>query len=216
MVFFRDRIGDRGPGSVDHVSGENTERDGTTADLSMLDSARRGDSDSLADLWIIYQPQLLRMLRAQGRSAAEDIASQVWIDVRRNLERFEGDGVAFRNWIFTIAYRRAIDEGRRRAHRNEVTIESIAPRLAACRAMDPLGDSLDNVLALLSSLQPVAADVVMLRVIYDLPVSEVAAITGESESNVRVLAHRALERLRQTIEEGGAIGAALSPDVRFA
>ena len=194
----------------------NTGIEGTTADLSTLDRARLGDSDSLADLWTIYQPQLLRMLRAQGRSAAEDIASQVWIDVRRNLERFEGDGVAFRNWIFTIAHRRAIDEGRRTARRHELTAESITPRLAACRALDPLGDSLDNVLALLSTLQPVAANVVMLRVIYDLPVAEVAAITGESESNVRVLACRALERLRQTIEGGGTVAAAFSPDLRFA
>ena len=187
----------------------------TTADQSTIDRARRGDIDSLADLWTVYQPQLLRMLRGRGRSAAEDITSQVWIDIRRNLEHFEGDGVAFRNWIFTIAHRRAIDEGRRTARRHEVLVDSIAPRLAAGRAIDPLGDSLDNVLALLSTLQPVAAEIVMLRVIHDIPVAEVAAITGESESNVRVLAHRALERLRQAIEEGGTIAAALSPDLRY-
>ena len=195
--------------------GMNTSSSDTTADPTTLDHARRGDTDSLADLWTIYQPQLLRMLRAQGRSAAEDITSQVWIDVRRNMARFEGDGVAFRSWIFTIAHRRAIDEGRRTARRHEVLVDSITPRLAACRAMDPLGDSLDNVLALLATLQPVAAEIVMLRVIYDLPVAEVAAITGESESNVRILTHRGLERLRQAIEEGGTVAAAFSPDLRL-
>ncbi len=204
------------PCQIRTVDAVETTLDPTIADGQTLDRARRGDSDALADLWTIYQPQLLRLLRAQGRSAAEDIASQVWIDVDRNLERFEGDGVAFRSWIFTIAHRRAIDEGRRIARRRELAVESLTPRLAACRAMDPLGDSLDGVLALLSTLQPVAAEIILLRVIHDLPVAEVATITGQSESNVRVLAHRALERLRQSIEDGGNIAAAFSPDLRFA
>ena len=79
-----------------------------------------------------------------------------------------------------------------------------------------MGDSLDGVFALLRTLQPVAAEVVMLRVVHDLPVNEVAAITGQSEGNVRVLVHRALERLRETIDEGGAAVAAFAPDLRTA
>ncbi len=192
-----------------------TTTDPRIADEQTLDRARRGDSDALADLWTIYQPQLLRLLRTRGRSAAEDIASQTWIDVGRSIERFDGDGDGFRNWIFTIAQRRAIDETRRFARRNESALESITPRLAA-RRTDPMGDSLDGVLALLRTLQPVAAEVVMLRVVHDLPVAEVAAITGQTESNVRVLAHRALERLRRTIEDGGAVGTAFAPDLSFA
>ncbi len=190
--------------------------DPRVADESTLDRARRGDSDALADLWTIYQPQLLRLLRAQGRSAAEDIASQVWIDVGRSVERFEGDGVAFRSWIFTIARRRAIDEGRRTLRRHELASPSVGLQPAAERLVDPLGDSLDGVLALLSTLQPAAAEVVMLRVVHDLPVADVAAITGQSETNVRVLAHRALERLRQTLDEAGSAPAALAGDLRFA
>lgn len=186
------------------------------ADEQTLDRARRGDSDALADLWTIYQPQLLRLLRSRGRSAAEDIASQAWLDVRRSIERFEGDGAGFRNWIFTIAQRRAIDEGRRTARRNEFAHDPMSPRLADRRASDPMGDSLDGVLALLRTLQPVAAEVVMLRVVHDLPVIEVAAMTGQSEGNVRVLVHRALERLRETIDESGAAVAAFAPDLRTA
>lgn len=193
-----------------------TATDATSADRQVLDRARDGDSDALADLWTIYQPQLLRLLRAQGRTIAEDIASQVWIDVGRNLARFEGDGDGFRNWIFTIARRRAIDEGRRAARRPELVVDEISPRLAACRAIDPLGESLDGVLALLGTLQPVAAEVVMLRVVHDLPVAEVAAITGQSESNVRVLAHRALERLRRAIESGADATAPVAPGLRIA
>ena len=191
-----------------------TTTDPRIADDETLDRARRGDSDALADLWTIYQPQVLRLLHSRGRATAEDVASQAWMDVGRNIERFEGDGRSFRNWIFTIAQRRAIDESRRVARRNESALEPLAPMLTGRSTADAIGDSLDGVFALLQTLQPVAAEVVMLRVVEDLPVAEVAAITGQSESNVRVLAHRALERLRRTIEEGG--GPAFSPDLRIA
>ena len=193
-----------------------TDHDPTTADLLTLDRARRGDSDSLADLWTIYQPQLLRLLRAQGRSAAEDIASQVWIDVERSLERFEGDGVAFRNWVFTIAGRRAIDEARQRVRRSEILTSPLEPLATLGRVSDRLDDSLDGVLALLNTLQPAAAEVVMLRVVHDLPVAEVAAITGRTESNVRVIAHRALGRLRDSLENGSSADSATVPALGFA
>lgn len=197
------------------VQGVNTGPEPTTADTLTLDRARRGDSDSLADLWSIYQPQLLRLLRARGRSAAEDIASQVWIDVDRNLERFEGDGVAFRSWIFTIAGRRAIDGARRTSRRAEIMSPN-GPLLENSIAVDPLDNSLDDVLALLETLQPIAAEVVMLRVVHDLPVAEVAKITGRTETNVRVIASRALDRLRNTLDEGSAIAAARVPERGYA
>ena len=48
-----------------------------------------------------------------GDSDAEDLSSDVWLDVARGLARFDGDASAFRAWVFTIARRRVIDVGRR-------------------------------------------------------------------------------------------------------
>ena len=177
-----------------------TVRAGGVADATTLERARAGDSDALADLWTIYQPQLLRMLRRRGRSAAEDIASQVWIDVGRGIARFRGDGDDFAGWIFTIATRRAIDESRRLVHRREVTTQ-----VASLHRRQPLDsahdDALDSVLALLETLPKPSAEIVMLRVVEDLPVGEVAQITGHSESHVRVIGHRALRSLRDTLNQ---------------
>lgn len=52
---------------------------------------------------------------------------------------------------------------------------------------------------LLSQLPRQQADVVMLRVIGGLSVDEVAAETGLTPANVRVLCHRGLNRLRQLV-----------------
>jgi RNA polymerase sigma-70 factor (ECF subfamily) len=178
---------------------------GQIADAPTLERARLGDSDALADLWTIYQPRLLSMLRKRGRSSAEDITSQVWIDVGRNIARFVGDGDDFARWVYTIATRRAIDETRRAVRRHEIVVATESMPRPRYVNNNTLGDSLDGVLALLQTLQPAAAEIVMLRVVEDLPVAEVAEITGKSESHVRVIAHRALHSLRQTLEEATAL-----------
>jgi RNA polymerase sigma-70 factor (ECF subfamily) len=49
--------------------------------------------------------------------------------------------------------------------------------------------------ALIATLPPGQAEVVLLRVVAGLDVAQVAAITGKRPGNVRVLTHRALRRL---------------------
>lgn len=175
------------------------------ADDSVLERARRGDTDALADLWTIYHPQLLALLARRGRAVAEDVASQVWIDVERKIDCFEGDGRAFRSWIFTIAGRRAIDEARRVERRRRIVEATTSELLATGRPDSAFDGSLDGALAMLESLQTVAAEVVLLRVVHDLPVAEVAELTGQTESNVRVLMHRALDRLRQSVIDSASM-----------
>ena len=57
------------------------------------------------------------------------------------------------------------------------------------------GAALERAIALVRSLPPDQAEVIMLRIIADLDVSEVASIVGTTEGNVRVIMHRGLRRL---------------------
>jgi RNA polymerase sigma-70 factor (ECF subfamily) len=65
---------------------------------------------------------------------------------------------------------------------------------------DYLAESaIDRAIAVVRQLPPDMADVVMLRIVNDLPVATVAEITGQSEANVRVLAHRGLKKLAELV-----------------
>ena len=44
---------------------------------------------------------------------AEDVASDAWLEIARDLGRFRGDGAGFRGWTATIARHRALDHLRR-------------------------------------------------------------------------------------------------------
>ena len=167
------------------------------AGAETLDRARASDSDALADLWAVYQPQVLALLRSRGAESADDIASQVWLEVGRSIGRFEGDGVDFRRWIFTIAGRRAIDERRRARRRREVSVESMTHVPPRHQNDERWATSFESAQAILSSLSPAVAEVIMLRIIFDMSVSRVAEATGRSEGHVRVLTHRGLSLLRE-------------------
>ena len=171
------------------------------ADVETIERARSGDRDAVAAMWRIYQPQVLRLLVAKRAVSPEDVASQVWVDVSRSLGRFEGDGTDFRRWIFTIASRRSIDGHRHARRHDDVSIEARHDEVAA-RGTDAAfeaNDSLEQALAMVRQLSPSTAEAVMLRVVYDLSVGEVAAIMGRSDGAVRVLVHRGLGRLRELV-----------------
>jgi RNA polymerase sigma-70 factor (ECF subfamily) len=163
----------------------------------VIERARGGSRVALGELWRVYQPQLLRFLRATGAPAADDIASEVWLDVGRSLHRFQGDGRALQRWLFTIARRRNVDEARRRARRKESSIPIDEHRqLASTDDPSIEVDPLDGAIALVAALPTQMAEAVMLRIVHDLAVEDVAAIMEISEGNVRVLTHRGLTKLR--------------------
>src|SRR5215475_8362308 len=56
-------------------------------------------------------------LRMQGAREVDDLTSEVFLAVFRNIETFTGTEANFRSWVFVIAHRRLQDERRRRIRR---------------------------------------------------------------------------------------------------
>lgn len=171
----------------------------------LLDAARDGDERAFAMLWRDLNPALLRYLRVLAPDSAEDTTAEVWLDVCRGLERFRGPETSFRAWVFTVARMRAVDAGRRSARR---PVRPIPPELLPDRPApdDPAEAAVEaqathDALALIATLPPAQAEVVVLRVIAGLDAVHVAEIVGKTPGAVRVLAHRGLRRLAQHLAE---------------
>jgi RNA polymerase sigma-70 factor, ECF subfamily len=165
--------------------------------------ARTGDPDALGQLWRSHHHLLLRYFRGKGMADPEDLASRVWIQVAVGLDRFEGGEADFRRWLFTIAARRRIDDiraARRRREHMERERWTAAPLVApSAGEQAEQAEALDRALALVRTLPPDQAEAVLLRVVADLDVRQVAMIMQRSEGAVRVLVHRGLKRLSERI-----------------
>jgi RNA polymerase sigma-70 factor (ECF subfamily) len=169
----------------------------------ILREAQEGDDVAFGALWRDLQPALLRYLGVVVQGAAEDVASETWARVARDLARFRGAEASFRAWVFTIARHRALD-WRRHGRRHPVELAPTAKLDEHVASDDPEAAALeristDEALALIASLPRDQAEVVVLRAVAGLDVAQVADVVGKRPGAVRVLAHRGLRRLAQRI-----------------
>src|SRR5689334_6271581 len=74
-----------------------------------LEAVRAGDEAAFRVLYRDVHPRVLRYLQAIVGADAEDVASETWLQVARDLPGFSGDGDGFRGWVATIARHRAAD-----------------------------------------------------------------------------------------------------------
>ena len=167
---------------------------------ALLDRARAGDDDAVAVLFHDLHPRLVRFLRAREPVAADDLAAEVWMAVATGLGRFVGDAAAFRAWVFSIARRRMADHRRRGLRRNTRPVGNES--FDRTPAVDDPEHEVVGQLSALEAAQLVVAtlpgdqaEVILLRVLADLDVAEVAEVLGRTANWVRVTQHRALRRL---------------------
>ena len=166
---------------------------------SVLSAAVLGDSGAFAELWTALQPAVLRYLRVIVGEAAEDVASETWLQAARDLRGFSGPPRVFRVWLFTIARNRGIDERRRVGRRPEEPRELDDRGLARIEpdAAHELIQKADTEWALrvIASLSKDQAEVVMLRVVAGLDVAQTGQVLGKRPGAVRIAAMRGLRRL---------------------
>jgi RNA polymerase sigma-70 factor (ECF subfamily) len=176
----------------------------------VMRAAMRGDETAFARLWRDNQPPLLRYLRVATGGAAEDVASEVWLDVSRRLARFSGGEGEFRAWLFTTARRRVIDLRRYSARHPMLLSEDPneldrqAPDDTAEAALDRM--STDAALDLIAGLPREQAEIIVLRSIAGLDVAQVAQIVGKRPGAVRVAAHRGLRALAARLSTASGEG----------
>jgi len=171
---------------------------------SLVTAAAEGDHEALVALYRAHQPALVRFLSGLVPGEAEDLASDTWVDMCRSLNRFKGDGQDFRRLLFTIARRRAIDHGRkRRRHRTDLVDFSQHPGFGCGGDLAEVAadfDAADRAVREITTLLPrPQAEVVLLRVVAGLSVTDVARVVGRSPAAVSVLQTRGLRRLASRI-----------------
>jgi RNA polymerase sigma-70 factor (ECF subfamily) len=170
-----------------------------------LVDATRGDPAALAVVYRELNPRLLRYLRHHAGPVAEDLASEVWLALAPRLDGFRGSIANLQALMFSIAHRRVVDEYRRRGRTParapiDEALDLADPQDTESIAVEEL-TAQGAVELLVRKLPADQAEVVLLRVLGELEVEQVAEIVGKSKGAVRVAQHRALQRLQQAFAE---------------
>jgi RNA polymerase sigma-70 factor (ECF subfamily) len=175
------------------------------ADLSdAVRAARAGDETAFRQLYREVQPGLLRYLRGLvAPQDAEDIASETWLQIARDIRGFRDEGAGFRGWAATIARHRAMDHLRYTQRRPVATLseEVLAgvPGSADTADQAVTAAATDAAIAFIATLPPDQAEAVLLRVVMGLDTAAVARVMGKRPGAVRTATWRGLHRLAERL-----------------
>jgi RNA polymerase sigma factor (sigma-70 family) len=179
-------------------------REASTFDALLL-AVRDGAPWAWRHLYEWLAPAVAGYLRAQGAHEPEDLTSETFLGVVRGIQRFTGDEQQLRSWVFVIAHRRLQDERRRRAVRPDPVPIDDAPRSAGgdaeAEALQRLAT--DRVRAVCARLAPDQRDVLLLRLVADLTVDQIALVLGKTSGAVKALQRRGFESVRRILEREG-------------
>jgi RNA polymerase sigma-70 factor (ECF subfamily) len=197
-------------------------RPGVTDLSSAVRDAQQGDSDAFRALYRDTQPRLLRYLYSLVGDDAEDVASETWLQVARDLASFTGDHDGFRGWVTTIGRHRALDHLRRNSRRVSavpVPVEELTGVAGGAGTAGGIGGaggagyddtadgaiealSTDAAIRLIATLPRDQAEAVLLRAVVGLDAESAGQVLGKRSGAVRTAAYRGLRTLAKRLEAG--------------
>jgi RNA polymerase sigma-70 factor, ECF subfamily len=196
---------------------------------ALVEALRRGDEAAFEELVRMYHASLLRVARlyVSSPSVAEEVVQEAWVGVLNGIGRFEGRS-SLKTWLFRIltntAKTRGIREGRsvpfsslQDEQRPTVDPErffppdhSVAPGAWATPPV-PLpeqvllaDETLQIVEATIETLPPAQRAVITLNDVEGWGADEIRNALELTETNRRVLLHRARAKVRRALEEYAA------------
>ena len=177
-------------------------------DSDLVKRAVAGDDDAFADLAGRYRDRVFAMAArfARGRHELEDLAQEIFIRAWKGLESYREDA-PFEHWFMRISVRTCYDFLRkhRRRRDSEVLVDEMPPHpeIDFSGEADPVAqrrEAWELVRSLLEELGEKDRLAITLVDLEQHSINEAAALTGWSESNVKVRAFRARKRLREIYE----------------
>jgi RNA polymerase sigma-70 factor (ECF subfamily) len=170
----------------------------------LIHRAQEGDQAMMAALYEHFNRGIFRYLfyRVGERQTAEDLTSEVFVRMLRFISGFRPPSSTFQAWLFQIARNVANDHFRKTGSHPISELSEAMP--AESTGLDDAVDHrltterLRQAVLLLNESQ---RDVIVLRFISGMPISEVAQALNKSEDAVKGLQRRALMTLRSILVE---------------
>jgi RNA polymerase sigma-70 factor (ECF subfamily) len=181
-------------------------RSQATSDEALMGRIAKGDRLAMGVLYARHHVRVFRFsLRLIGdESLAEDLATEVFLDVWRHADRFEGRS-AVSTWVLGIARFKALSARRRRSAEqldDEIakTIEDPADDPAEVLEKNDTSKVIRNCL---KRLAPHHREIIDLAYYHEKSLEEVAAIVGVPKNTVKTRMLRARMRLAGLLKDAG-------------
>lgn len=203
----------------------------SSEEMRLVDELRAGSEAAFQELMRMYGASMLRVAQmyVRSRAVAEDVVADTWLAVLKGIGRFEGRS-SLKTWLFRILTNTAKTRGEREGRtlpfsalvgaddEEGASVDpdrflgpderfpghwSAPPSSWAGEPEERLlaGEVLDVVQAAIDELPPAQALVITMRDVEGFTSEDVRNALDISETNQRVLLHRARTKVRRALED---------------
>jgi RNA polymerase sigma factor (sigma-70 family) len=168
---------------------------------TLVASCQAGRLDGFDPLYRAYVSKIYAYLyrRTLHREIAEDLTSQTFIKALEGIGGYAAKRGPFAAWLYTIARNALTDHYRSR--RETVDIENVFDLSSDHDIPAEIAGRLDaeKLREALKALDPQKREIILLRLWDGLSYKEIAALTGKTETNCKVIFSRTVAALREEL-----------------
>lgn len=164
------------------------------------------DKEALHELYEVFFPRVYNFIYARTKNAAvaDDIVSDTFLKAVKNIGSFDSQLASFSTWLFRIANNTLYDYTKWKSYRQDAEWDDNFGGRTESRE-EPEGaffadEDKKMLLAALKALNEREQKIVELKYFSDLSQKEIAVLLEITQSNVGVILHRALGKLRKKLE----------------
>jgi RNA polymerase sigma factor (sigma-70 family) len=153
-----------------------------------------GDHEAFRHIVRTHQDRVWNIALSVVKSPdlAQDVVQNAFVNAFLKLSSFSG-AVPFEAWLYRIVVNAALQELRKRPPVSEASPDEIAAEL------DPSQDESERIRLVLAKMKPNEALALQLHYLDGFSIQEITLITGWTESNAKVILHRARASMRKSM-----------------
>jgi RNA polymerase sigma-70 factor (ECF subfamily) len=153
-----------------------------------------GDHEAFRHIVRTHQDRVWNIALSVVKSPdlAQDVVQNAFVNAFLKLSSFSG-AVPFEAWLYRIVVNAALQELRKRPPVSEASADEIAAEL------DPSQDESERIRLVLAKMKPNEALALQLHYLDGFSIQEITLITGWTESNAKVILHRARASMRKSM-----------------
>lgn len=181
-----------------------------THEKLLLLRLKKKDPEAFSQIYDLYITPIYRFIyfKVSSRQDAEDLTSEVFLKIWQYITETEEEIENLRALLYRSARNLVIDFYRRNAKRDLVHDPEVLNAVVDERQQSFLSKidnqfELKNIEVVLRKMKDEYREVVILRFIEDMSISEIAKVLDKSKGSVRVILHRALKVVRQSLQQDG-------------
>jgi RNA polymerase sigma-70 factor, ECF subfamily len=194
------------PGKLAYAVGKATQVEENDSDQMLLKHVAAGDKAAMHILFARHRGKVFRFIQRMVRNPAiaEDLASQVFLDVWRSANRFE-HRARVSTWLLSIARFKAINALRRRAYENvdQEDVPEIADAADTPEAALDRKETSGILQACINRLSPAHREIIDLFYYREKSVAELSEVIGIPIATVKSRIFYARKQLAKMLVSSG-------------